>query len=343
MMNKELEYRKNISIAIICISIMSYMLYICIQIKDIHIIMLSIIILIIIIFGIYEYDSCYNQYITNSVLRLSDMLAAIYDGPHSEEFSIMEDTLFSKVQMQAIKLIKLLQTKQKQNEDDKNEIKSLVSDIAHQLKTPLATLKLYSEFLRDDNITNEEHDKFLNILCNCLGRMEFLIESIIKMSRLESGVINLNITEHSLNDTIIKAIGQIHKNLCNKEIDIALEEVNKVVIPHDQNWTAEAIFNIIDNAVKYTPECGKIKIRIESYEIFTRIDVQDNGIGIKEDEIPKIFTRFYRGENAWDVEGAGIGLYITRKIVTMQGGYIKVKSNSSGSIFSIFLPNETVM
>ena len=115
---------------------------------------------------------------------------------------------------------------------------------------------------------------------------------------------------------------------------------NKIEIKYDKKWTTEAIFNIVENAVKYSPNNSEISINIEKYEMFARIDIKDSGVGIPEEEIPKIFRRFYRGINVLNEEGIGIGLYLSREIITKQNGYIKVSSSQKGSIFSIFLPNE---
>ena len=133
-----------------------------------------------------------------------------------------------------------------------------------------------------------------------------------------------------------------NKKVSNKvavELGVEKIEKDKVKILHDKNWISEAIFNILENGVKYTPSKGKIKVSIESYEMFVRIDIEDNGIGIKEEDIPKIFMRFYRGNNVGNTEGIGIGLYLTRCIIAKHGGYIQVISSERGSKFSVFLPN----
>lgn len=163
---------------------------------------------------------------------------------------------------------------------------------------------------------------------------------MIKMSRLESGVIQLKPRRSNLNDTILIAINEIKKKANAKGTKIYLKEIDKVEITHDKNWISEAFFNILENAVKYTDINGKIKVTIQSYEIFVRIDIEDNGIGIKEEELPKIFARFYRGKDVGDIEGIGIGLYLTREIISKNGGYIKVNSNNDGTTFSIFLPKK---
>ncbi len=294
--------------------------------------------LMISVLFIYRYN--YKKYMENIFIQLSDMLDTIINMQNREVFSTIEDTLFSKLQAQTIKLTTILRNKNSEIEEERNQIQGLISDIAHQLKTPITNLKMYSEFLKDETLSEEERKKFNNIVITSLERLNFLVESMIKMSRLESGVISLKPTKNKLNDTILMAINQVQKKAKTKNIKLTLEEVDKVVINHDKNWIAEGIFNILENAVKYNKDNGVINIKVESYEMFVRIDIEDDGIGIEEEEIPKIFSRFYRGKNVDDTEGIGIGLYLTREIVSKHGGYIKVKSNNEGSIFSVFLPND---
>jgi signal transduction histidine kinase len=294
--------------------------------------------LMISVLFIYRYN--YKKYMENIFIQLSDMLDTIINMQNREVFSTIEDTLFSKLQAQTIKLTTILRNKNSEIEEERNQIQGLISDIAHQLKTPITNLKMYSQFLKDETLSEEERKKFNNIVIASLERLSFLVESMIKMSRLESGVISLKPTKNKLNDTILMAINQVQKKAKAKNIKLTLEEVDKVVINHDKNWIAEGVFNILENAVKYNKNNGVINIKVESYEMFVRIDIEDDGIGIEEEEIPKIFSRFYRGKNVDDTEGIGIGLYLTREIVSKHGGYIKVKSNNEGSIFSIFLPND---
>lgn len=288
--------------------------------------------------GMFLYEKIYQNYMEEIFVKLSDMLATIIDMRDEEVFSIVEDTLLSKLQHQTIKLTNILKEKNKQIEKDRNEIKSLISDIAHQLKTPLTNLKMYGELLQDESLSKEDRKEFNEIIMLSLNRLSFLIESMIKMSRLESGVIQLKPQMNDLNDTVLAAINQVQKKAKAKNMEIELKEINKIKVAHDKNWMSEAFFNILENAVKYANEHGIIKVTIQSNEMFVRVDIKDDGIGIKEDELPKIFSRFYRGKNTGEAEGIGIGLYLTREIISRHGGYIKVNSNNIGSTFSIFLP-----
>ncbi|WP_304576361.1 sensor histidine kinase KdpD [uncultured Clostridium sp.] len=326
------------SILILTTIIFNIIIYILVKNIKLSFIVFIFSMFIIVIFFIYRF--IYKKYIENIFINLSNMLSTIIDIREDIVFSTIEDSLFSKLQHQTIKLTNILKNKNKQIEEERNEIQELISDIAHQLKTPLTNLKMYGEFLKDESLSEDERKEFFEIVMYSLNRLSFLVESMIKMSRLESGVITLRPNLSNLNDTLLMSINQVQKKAKEKKININLEEVDKIKIYHDKNWISEAIFNLLENAVKYSNYKSKIDIKIQSYEMFIRIDVKDNGIGIQEDELSKIFRRFYRGSNVEDAEGIGIGLYLTREIVSKHGGYIKVKSNNKGSIFSVFLPNK---
>ena len=292
------------------------------------------------IFIIFYLQKLFFKKYTNGILvKLSDMLASVSDMREEEVFSMIDDSIFSKLQHQTLKLINILKSQNKKIETEKNEIKALISDIAHQLKTPLTNMKMYSEFLQDEDLSEEERQEFNEVILLSLDKLCFLVESMIKMSRLESSVINLHKTTSDINDAVVSAISQLYKKAQSKNITIDFEPKQKILLDYDKKWTSEAIFNIIENAIKYSKENTTISISIEKYEIFTRIDITDQGIGISEDEIPKIFGRFYRGRDVLEDEGIGIGLYLSREIISKQGGYIKVKSSELGSTFSVFLQN----
>lgn len=304
---------------------------------DFQLTIVTIIFALAIISGIFIYDKLFKSYMTSILEELSDMISTIADMRNELVFSTTDDTILSKLQSQTLKLTNILVAQNKKMEEDKNEIKTLISDIAHQLKTPLSTIKMYSELLQDDTLTVQERTEFNDIVLLSLNKLSFLVESMIKMSRLESGIIRLKPQLVLLNETILSAIGEVQRKARNKDINIKFNEIDKVKILHDKNWTSEAIFNILENAVKYTDESGEIEITLQKYEMFCRVDIKDNGMGISEDELTKIFIRFYRGVNTNDIEGIGIGLYLTREILTRQGGYIKVNSIlNEGSTFSLF-------
>ncbi len=186
----------------------------------------------------------------------------------------------------------------------------------------------------------ENRIRYFAEFSRALDKLRFLTDSLVKMSRLEGGVVSLRLERCSLNETVLSAIMQVYDKAVKKNIDIAFDSEKCIIeLCHDPKWTGEAIFNILDNAVKYSPAGSTVTLSLARQEMYSRLDITDEGSGIPEREQPKIFQRFYRGENAAAEEGSGIGLYLTRKILTDEGGYIKVKSTDGGSTFSIYLPN----
>lgn len=279
-----------------------------------------------------------DRYMEDLVASLSDLIATLTELRDQEVFPVAEDTLLSKLQTQVIKLTGILKARSRAMEEERNEIKSLISDISHQLKTPIATMKMYGDLLMEDGVSETDRREYLSVLNTALNKLVFLTDSMIKMSRLESGVIQLKPQTCSLNETLLQAVKQVYHKAEKKNIEITLKEEASVTLRHDRNWTAEALFNILDNGVKYTPSGGKMNITVLRYELFARVDVADSGMGIPEEEQAHIFRRFYRGQNTQGEEGVGIGLYLCRKILSDQGGYIKVKSTGAGSVFSVYLP-----
>lgn len=162
----------------------------------------------------------------------------------------------------------------------------------------------------------------------------------MKMSRLETSLIHLEVKPARIFDTLFQALSQVGAKAEFKEIQLSCSCDEDLVVSHDPKWTQEALFNILDNAVKYTPEGGRITVNTEVWEMFTKIDISDTGIGIAREHYEDIFKRFYREGKVHLEEGVGIGLYLSRQIITRQGGYIRVSSKEGeGTTFSVFLPN----
>jgi len=340
--NKNIDFnnKKNIFLGIIIVISIIFISSVYLYTKDNKAFIFSTIFSLIIIGIFIFYIKVFDNYMKNIFQQLSEMISTITDLKEVEIFSTLEDNMLSKLQLQVLKLTGILKGQNKEITKERNEIKTLISDISHQLKTPLSNLKMYFEFLKEENLSEEKKDEFIEVIEGSIIKLEFLIENIIKMSRLENGVIQLKLEKNNLNDTVLMAIRQAYQKANKKNIEIHFEEKDKVYLFHDKIWTVEAVYNIIDNAIKYTPLNGTIKIIIESYDLFSHIDIADSGIGINEEEKNLIFKRFYRGKNTSNIEGIGIGLYLTRKIISMEYGYIKVKSDKKGTVFSLYLPIE---
>lgn len=281
---------------------------------------------------------CIRGKIEKVLIALSLTIQSLIKDEDNYIFTEIEDNMLSKLQGQIIRLSSILKYRNAKIKEEKDNIKSLISDIAHQLKTPLANLKMYESLVLDHSLEDDKRMEFFQQIQNQINKLNWLVQSLIKMSRLETGVIQLTPKSQSIEDTILTAIRQAYPFAERKNTEISFVCNHNLELNHDEKWTAEALFNIIDNAVKYTQSGGKIDISVTKYELFTRIDIADNGIGLYESEINNIFKRFYRGEDASAVDGIGIGLYLAREIISQQGGYIKVKSQKGeGSIFTVFM------
>ncbi|MUT65380.1 sensor histidine kinase KdpD [Paenibacillus sp. NEAU-GSW1] len=273
------------------------------------------------------------------VQKLSQTIQSLSDLEERELFSAYEDSLLSKLQHQVIQLSRTMKSRQLKYKEEGDEIKSLISDIAHQLKTPLANLNMYLALLSDPDLSSDIRKEFTDVLMRQAERLTWQMESLIKMSRLEGGIIAIRLEKQDIVDTVLAALKEVYLLAESKEIELLLQGEKSLLLKHDARWTGEAIGNLLDNAIKYSRKGGKVTIAVTRYELFVRIDIEDEGIGVEEREFNAIFKRFYRGDNASSTEGVGIGLYLARKIISEQNGYIKVSSQlGRGSRFSLFLP-----
>ena len=225
------------------------------------------------------------------------------------------------------------------NSQSKKEIQEMVSDIAHQIKTPIANIRMYSDTISNNDLSKEKEQEFLEIITGQVDKLEFFTDSLTKMSRLETNMIVLNKEQAKIIECLEKAKEQAQSLAEKKNINIEINGDISATIKYDKKWTLEVICNILENAIKYTNDNGKIEINIEKLESFLKIDITDNGIGIESENINNIFKRFYREQKVHNIEGVGIGLYLSKTIIEQQNGYIKVKSKvNEGSTFSVFLP-----
>lgn len=281
-----------------------------------------------------------DQYVSSIVSDLSELTDMLLFVRKEEIFPENEDTLVSKLQAKVIKLADVLQKKERKSKEEQENIKSLVSDLSHQLKTPIANLKMYSAFLRDNTLEQEKREQYVQILQMSVERLYFLSESMIKISRLESGLIHLHPELQSLNGTVLQAVKQVYVAAKEKQVEMEYEEEAELLIDHDRNWTAEAVYNLLDNAVKYAKEESCIKLSLRSLGMYTVITVEDQNDPIPEAEQSQVFMRFFRGSNSRKKEGVGVGLYLAREIAMQQGGYMKLQARGTGNSFSIFLPKK---
>lgn len=285
-------------------------------------------------------DFLHNRYNDDLLEQITLLIEALVEQQERQIFSEAEDTLTARLQHQLLKLRNILTAQNQMLAQEKEQIKTLISDISHQIKTPIAAANTFAELLSDGELSAEERTEYITTLQMSLGKLTFLTNSLIKMSRLESGIISLKPEKNSLNEIVLQAVKTIYAKAKEKGILITFECDQSFEAVLDFNWTAEAISNVIDNAVKYTPQGGFVRLQITEYPSFLRLDISDNGVGIPEEEQAKIFGRFYRGKQSVGTDGVGIGLYLTREIINKQNGYMKVSSDENGSTFSLFLKKD---
>ncbi len=296
-------------------------------------ILILLIALICIIINYKREISLFSRELDNT---LDDMIAG-----KTPDFEFVNDTLSGKINIKLKRLYEILNQKSGQSKRDKEKLNSLISDIAHQTKTPIANLKMYIQILFERELDENKRSEFLKLSLSQTEKLEFLVISLAKMSRLENGAISFSPCKISAIEIIAEGLAQIMPYANKKNISVSVNSDDDIFVFCDKKWTSEAVFNILDNAVKYTPSNGNISVSVNKNEFYALIKIKDNGIGIPEAEHAKIFGRFYRSEAAHHVDGFGIGLFLSRQIVSEQKGFITVKSEQNkGAEFIVSIPME---
>lgn len=281
---------------------------------------------------------------TGKVLRrLNEMLDSALDGSFEEQH--YDETELSKIETKWNRFLSSSNLARKNIEEEKANLQGLVSDISHQTKTPVANMRLYAELL-EEGLARENPDKeqllfMVSEMKEQAERLEFLIQALTKMSRLETNLVVVQPEKQPVEPLIFQAVAQIRPKEEACEIDVKIQGNQKITACYDKKWSIEALYNLLDNAVKYSPRGSQVNLRVQEYSMYCEICVEDRGIGMTEEEIPKVFQRFYRGKQVQQKPGVGIGLYLVREIVKKQKGYVKIKSQpGQGSRISLFLPKD---
>ena len=269
--------------------------------------------------------------------RLNQMLDEGIRGEFEE--SKYDESELSKVDSKWKRLVQDSALAKQNLETEKANIKGLISDISHQTKTPMANIKLYSELLSEQLEEDGMEAELLGQIQAQAQKLEFLIQALTKLSRLETNILEVVPVKSQVKPLLESAVEEIRKKAEKKEIQIKIEMGFEAEAVFDRKWTEEALYNLLDNAVKYSPAGSEVLISTKLYEMWCVIAVSDRGRGISEEEIPKIFGRFYRAKEVQQEEGVGIGLYLVREILQKEGGFIKVNSEvGKGSTFLCYLP-----
>lgn len=267
--------------------------------------------------------------------RLDRMLEDAIGGRFSEKH--FDESMLSALESKLSRYLAASAAAERNIQAEKDTIKTLIADISHQTKTPIANVLLYTQLLMEQNLPRESR-ACVAALEGQAEKLQTLIDALVKTSRLESGIIELHPVFGQLNPVVESAAAQLMPKAAAKGIRLTVEPTDADAV-FDPKWTEEAVFNLLDNAVKYTPAGGQVTVGVTAYQLFAAVQVRDTGPGIPEEEQAKVFQRFYRGRDHLSEEGVGLGLYLVREIAGGQGGYVKAASREGqGCTFSLYLP-----
>ncbi len=243
------------------------------------------------------------------------------------ELSVLHDEIY--------KMTIMLREKNEALKKDKTNLTEAIENISHQLKTPLTSVNILLSFLSKNDLSDEKKSELLYEIISLLSRIDWLITSLLKMSRINAGVAEFRKDNISVKNMLKKAVEPLEIALDLKNIDLSMECEDNVRFLGDSDWTAEAIGNIIKNCLEHTPSGGKIEIKAEENPIFTQVTISDNGTGIDKSDIKHIFKRFYKGKTSFQT-GFGIGLALSSMLISNQNGTIQADNNKyNGACFTI--------
>ena len=283
--------------------------------------------LLVLIIGII----LYKYIVLRSEMReLSAYIDQALDG--NLEITEFDEKELSKIKSKLIKFLYASQVKEAKINTEKSKTKDLIADISHQTKTPITNLSLYISLLEDN-----PKDEYLEIIKYELNKLEFLIQNLVKSSRLESDIISLQKHQANLKDLVEDVLREFKVILDEKCIGINLKDED-LIFNLDERWLKEAIHNLIDNAIKYSPNGSTINISVYKSYLNYNLDIENECQDLSEETLPKIFKRFYRGANSVSKDGLGLGLFIAREIIEKHGGNIKASLDENRIKFSVDFP-----
>lgn len=273
----------------------------------------------------------YKYIVLRSEMReLSDYIDKALD--ENLEITEFDEKELSKIKSKLIKFLYASQVKEAKINTEKNKTKDLIADISHQTKTPITNLSLYISLLEDD-----PKDEYIEIIKYELNKLEFLIQNLVKSSRLESDIISLQKHQSNLKDIVEDVLKEFKVTLDEKNISINLKDED-LIFNLDERWLKEAIHNLVDNAIKYSPNGSTINISVYKSYLNYNLDIENECKDLSEETLPKIFERFYRGKNSVSKDGLGLGLFIAREIIEKHGGNIRASLDNNRIKFSVDFP-----
>ena len=276
--------------------------------------------------------------VSNVLCELGGMIECLTEGRPEAVFPAAEDTILSRLQSQLMRLYDIMHSCEEREQQMRRQLDENIGDLVHQLNTPVTNIGMYTEFLGRDDLTAKERERFLNCLREQADKLSWLGESFSMISRLETGLIRLRPKKQKLQPVILQAVGQIMEKAQLRGMEIRLKGDVQAEVLADDKWTAEAVFNVLDNAVKYGDKGSVIEIEVTRLTNYTGVAVRNSGMKIDQEEYHNLFRRFYRGKGTGETNGSGLGLYIVRKILEDEKGYITTgRTNDERTEFVMYL------
>ncbi|WHH57858.1 HAMP domain-containing sensor histidine kinase [Petroclostridium sp. X23] len=274
--------------------------------------------------------------------RYNDDVNKIMNGEFTTKLDDHEEGSLSKLASSINMVTGSLYTHIQKEKQSRVFLKDIIANISHQLKTPLSALAMYNEIMNNENTDNEVIARFLSKSENELERMQILIANLLKLAKLDAGMIELNKSSHVLNDIVERVAESFEIRLLKEQKTFDVKSDGKISYLCDKEWMFEALSNLFKNALEHTVGGNHIRVLVEETPLLIKITVEDNGQGIHSDDINHIFKRFYRSKFSQDKQGTGIGLTLVKAIIEMHDGFISVESiMGKGTKFAIHLPKLT--
>lgn len=290
-----------------------------------------IISILFIILSISYWIFLYRQY--KNLKQLGIYMDHVLNGNYILDIKNYEEGNLSTLKNDIYKLTIKLKEEKDRSLQDKKELEQVLSDISHQIRTPLTSMYVINDLLRKDDIDDKTKEEFLEKNKTQLERIEWLVTSLLKMSRLDSGSIQLKLEPTDVKKVIEEALEPLQIPMELKNIEVVMIG-QTVLVRMDSHWTVEVFVNVLKNAYEHTKEGGKITITIKDNPIYTEVSIHDTGCGIKKEELPYIFKRFYTGSG--NKESIGVGLNMAKKVMEKQNGEIYATSvEKEGTTFFI--------
>lgn len=275
--------------------------------------------------------------------ELAGLVRDVLDDREIEEKAAGEETLYGRIEHMLVRIQRMNRGRQEELTESRSRVQKLITEIAHQMRTPLANGGTYLELLEGELSEREDPvadpvPMYLEALRSSQEKIRFLTEEFIRISRLENNIIRIRKEERDIAGTIGDALAQVRPMAEEKGVRISEHLPEGLSCPHDPGWFGEALWNVLDNAVKYSQEGGRIWVEASRGELYLTIRVADEGIGIDEGEEARVFQRFYRGRRTASYEGLGVGLYLSREITARHGGFVEIQRRYPGVEVRVCLP-----